>query len=76
MNQATRVIQKFGSVDRLAKALSQVDCPKDLSTIHRWRYADGLIPSFCLPYVVQAARLEGILLTSEDLDPRPNLKES
>lgn len=76
MNQATRIIQKFGNVDNLTQALEAVGYSKDPSSIYRWSYAkarngtSGIIPSFCLPYVITAARLEGILLTSEDLDPR------
>ena len=80
MTQAERIISKFGSVDNLAKALLQVHYPKDTSCIYRWRSIkssnsrSGLIPSFCLPYVIEAARYEGILLTSDDLDPRPTLR--
>lgn len=74
--QAERVINKFGNVDNLAKALSQVNYPKDVSSIYRWKLSKevngtaGLIPSHCLPHVIEAARLEGILLTAADLDPR------
>lgn len=77
MNQASRIISKFGGVDNLTKALAFSGYPKDPSSIYRWTYSktengtDGIIPSFVLPYVIDAARLEGILLTSEDLDPRP-----
>lgn len=78
--QAERIISKFGSVDKLAKALRQVNYPKDVSSIYRWNYSKdvngtaGLIPSHCMPYVIDAARMEGILLTAADLDPRENVK--
>ena len=79
MNQADRIISKFNGVDNLSKALELVGYPKDSSSIYRWSYPKakrgtaGIIPSFCLPYVIEAARLEGILLTSEDLDPRKKM---
>lgn len=74
--QAIRIINKFGNVHNLAKALEQIGHPKDVSSIYRWNMpkenngTDGLIPSSSLSYVLEAARLEGILITSEDLDPR------
>lgn len=75
-SQAQRVINKFGNVEKLAKALALVGHPKDVSSIYRWNLSketngtNGLIPSSSIPHVIEAARLEGILLTSEDLDPR------
>lgn len=74
-NQAERVIAKFGGVPHIHKALANVGCAKNKSTIHRWRYpvevggTGGIIPPRVWPYLVKAAHSEGIILTSEDLDP-------
>jgi hypothetical protein len=80
MTQSERIISKFGGVDNLSKALALAGYTKDRTSIYRWKYAkakngtEGIIPSFCIPYVIDAARLEGILLTADDLDPRPEIK--
>ena len=75
MTQIERIIYKFGSVENLRQALELSGLPKYSSSIYRWNLRKskmkGLIPATCLPYIIQAARMEGILLTSEDLDPRP-----
>jgi hypothetical protein len=76
--QAERVIAKFGGARKLCRALERLDATKhrDASCIFRWRYpkskggTDGLVPTAALADVVEAARLEGILLSSDDLDPR------
>lgn len=79
MTQTQRIILKFGSVQNLMKALAAAGYSKDPSSIYRWDLpkskngTSGMIPSSCLFYVIEAARLEGILLTSEDLDPRPSV---
>lgn len=76
LNQAERVIRKFGGAARLCLILKALGKPRALSTIYRWGYPDeagglgGLIPHTALPDVLAAARVEGIVLSSEDLDPR------
>lgn len=73
---AERVIQLFGNAYRLAEALERVGYKIAPVTVYRWNYPankkgrGGFIPPQAWPFVVKAARLEGILLTSFDLDPR------
>jgi hypothetical protein len=68
--QAGRVIKKFGNARRLAALLG---C--DPSTVYRWNHprkeggTDGLIPACAIPDVMRVARLEGIILTPEDMHP-------
>lgn len=75
-SQADRVITKFGGPRALRNAMASAGHPRDLVSIYRWRYpkpngTGGRIPSSAWPGIHAAARLEGIHLTSEDLDPRP-----
>lgn len=76
--QAERIIKKFGGARRLAEALKAIERPYHHTTIYKWTYpkevkgTGGIIPTAALPDVVMAARAAGILLSSEDLDPRPN----
>lgn len=71
--QAERVIAKFGSAYRLARLLN-----KDPAAVYRWTYpknrggTGGLVPASAMQHILRVARLEGVLLTPEDLDPRPN----
>jgi hypothetical protein len=70
LTQGERIVKKFGSVIRLAEL-----CGVGRSTVYGWmrptrnRFG-GVIPASMIPLVVRAAKLEGILLTAEDLDPR------
>lgn len=76
-SQAERVIECLGGVDHLAELLGMVGHPLVLSTIYRWTYpkerggSGGLIPGFLWPVIFQCARLEGIILGPQELDPRP-----
>jgi hypothetical protein len=74
--QATRIIQKFGSPYKLSEALKRVSqqAYRHPSVIYRWTYPKGLrngrggvIPTSALQDIMNAARLEGIILTPEDL---------
>lgn len=77
--QAQRVIAKFGGARQLAQALSRLELGKrrDAANVYRWTYpkskggTGGLIPSSAMADVLEAARLDGVLLTAEDIDPRP-----
>ena len=74
-SQADRVIQKFGGPAQLWRALVTAGYHRDLATIYRWRYSKphgtgGRIPSGAWDGIHAAARLEGIYLTAEDMDPR------
>jgi hypothetical protein len=71
--QAGRVIKRFGSAYRLAKITGL-----SFTTVYRWCYprsaggSDGVIPRTALPRVLAAATQNGIVLSAEDLDPRPS----
>lgn len=73
---AERVIQLFGNAYRLTEALRRVGYRISPVTVYRWNYPankkgrGGFIPPQAWPFVVKAARIEGILLTTFDLDPR------
>lgn len=78
-SQAQRVVDKFGSVLILFRALQVADpdnAPKHSSTVHRWLYprgknsgTGGVIPLSSISSVQKAARFEGIFLDEEDLFP-------
>ncbi len=75
-SQADRVIEKFGGVPRLLELLGKVGLKRNRSSVHRWRYSvedggtGGIIPSHDWRFVIKAAQIDGIILTSQDLDPR------
>lgn len=70
--QAERVIAKFGSAYRLAKLLN-----RNPSSVYRWTHpkarggTGGIIPAAAMRELLKIARVEGVLLTPADLDPRP-----
>jgi hypothetical protein len=75
--QAQRIVDKFGGPRNLSRALLHIGKKKDPSAIYKWIYEEaidhggGVIPGHAIHDVIQAARAEGIMLTPEDLDPRP-----
>lgn len=77
--QASRIIAKFGGARRLASILASIGKPRDPSSIYKWAYpkekdgTGGLIPTSAWPDIISAARYDGVVLTLEDLDPRPKL---
>jgi hypothetical protein len=74
--QSQRIIRKLGGVAHLLKLLEAIGRPKSKSSIYRWGYpkdkngCGGLIPTSAWPDILAAARLEGIIFTAEDMDPR------
>ena len=76
-SQAFRVISKFGGVTALQTALLQVGLELSRSAIFKWfnegrsRGNCGRIPAAMWEDILNAAQLEGVFLTSEDMDPRP-----
>lgn len=70
-NQAKRVIEKFGGEPVVARLLGLAP-----STVYRWTYpvskrgTGGVIPAKSLIELLRLARPLGVLITSEDLDPR------
>lgn len=78
-SQAERVIAKFGGPYKLARAvaaLGRADAKLNPATVYRWQYSKdkggtgGLIPTSSLHLVLEAARWDGIYLSTDDLDPR------
>lgn len=76
-SQAHRVIAKFGGVRDLCRSLAHVGTDvRDPSAVYRWTYpkpqgTGGLIPNPAIPGILRAARYEGVMLTDDDLRPRP-----
>lgn len=73
LSQASRIIAKFGGVKRTADLLEL-----NRSTVYRWAYGrgkndglDGFIPVKQLQKILEVAHREGIIITGDDLDPRP-----
>ncbi len=70
--QAERIADKFGGPTQLANALGLSP-----STVYRWNYpkskkgSDGIIPTSQLRRVLEAAAARGIVVTAEDLYPKP-----
>ena len=75
--QADRVIRRFGGVGRLTRALKFICKDKTRLAIQKWRWprhkggSGGIIPGCAIMDVIEAARVAGLVLTPEDLDPRP-----
>lgn len=61
---------------RLSLILNQIGRPRTYATVFRWDYprakggTGGFIPTKAWPDILLAARCDGIILTSEDFDPR------
>lgn len=74
--QAFRLLEKFGGARNLVRALARVGKHRNPSTIYRWVYpringgTGGIVPSDMWPSIILAARLEGILITPQDMDVR------
>lgn len=84
VSQAARVFAKFGGVPKLCRALETLAAhrrdagvKRNISAIYRWDLptakggTGGTIPRKALNDVLAAARLEGIVLTPDDLNPLP-----
>ncbi len=74
--QAERILRRFGGARRLAYILQTIGRPRNFSTIYKWTYpkerggTGGFIPYTSWNDILAAARAEGILISSEDMDPR------
>ncbi len=70
LTQAQRVVAKFGGARDLYRALLRLGDGRrrDPSNVYRWIYK-GVIPSSAIYDVMEAARIEGVMLTAEDLYP-------
>jgi hypothetical protein len=72
MTQSKRIIKKFGGARQLAQALCALPDKRShrhWSVVYRWSW-NGYIPTSVWPALLQAARLNGIYLTEEDMSPR------
>lgn len=78
VTQAERIFAKFGGASKLCKALAQLadkSAHRCVSAVYRWNMpkanggSNGLIPTSALADVLAAARLQGIVITPEDLFP-------
>ena len=80
--QAFRLLEKFGGARGLVRALARVGEYKNPSSVYRWLYpkeaggTGGLVPSKMWPAIMRASRIEGVLLTPEDMDPRAVHRET
>ena len=76
-SQAEKILAKFGGARRLSELFKAMGRPRNPATIYKWTYSregggtDGLIPSCAWADVLHAARLEGILIQPDDLNPAP-----
>lgn len=82
LTQAERIIHKFGGARELARLFAACGCPRDPATIYKWTYnsgpnrkdgTNGLIPTQAWPDLFRVARYSGVMITAEDMDPRPTL---
>lgn len=77
-NQAQAVINKFGGARALMDALKAAGYEINLATVYRWTYkrggksrgTGGWIPIAAWDAVLEAARLAGVVLDSNQFDPR------
>ena len=74
--QAERVIAKFGnpySLSRALKLLPDKSSHRNAQAIYKWTWpksrkgTDGFIPNSAMKAVMEAARMDGVLLTKDDL---------
>lgn len=72
-NQANRIMKKFGGPKALWSALRLVGRELSLVSVYRWKMpkeqggTGGLIPTSNLPFIIRAARVQGIIISETDL---------
>lgn len=85
MNQAERIITKFGGPARLSKILRQLPdsaMHRERLAIYRWMWSTerggrgGRIPHSAWPGILLAARQQGIYLSDVEISPRETPQES
>ena len=75
--QSERIIRKFGGVRRFKNSLKKFGVGVSIKGIYGWqrpiedRGQNGMIPIKYMVIILKMARLDGIYLSVEDLDPRP-----
>jgi hypothetical protein len=76
LTQAEAVFQKFGGPTRLYLALRELGRIYNRSSLYKWAYprskggTGGWVPTSAWADVLAAARLEGVFITSDEMDPR------
>lgn len=68
--QSHRIIRKFGGVRALAAIFRTIGIKRSEACLYKWNYRGGHIPAHAWKDIFIAARVAGVRLTSEDLDPR------
>ncbi len=74
--QADRIFYKFSGPRNLSKMLKAAGYGRNFSSVYRWSYpvskggTGGVVPSSAMYEIIHAARLAGIVLSLEDMDPR------
>lgn len=73
---AARIFKKFGNAYKLAAALERLAeqrgnpaITRCVTALYRWIYRGGRVPGCAQQDVMDAARLEGIVLTPADFYP-------
>lgn len=71
--QAHRIITKFGGPTRLHRLAKECGFAVSYQTLIGWNTGktQGYIPHWAWPMILECARLDGMVLVSEDFDPRP-----
>jgi len=77
LTQVERLAIKFGGYKALFEALKKAGHKINQVSVYRWNHpkskggGDGVVPKNAMTWIIKAARMEGMILTAEDLDPRP-----
>lgn len=71
--QALRLLTKFGGPTRLHRLARECGFSISYQTILGWKTGKtgGYIPHYAWPMILECARIDGLVLVSEDFDPRP-----
>lgn len=84
MNQAQRLVEKFGGPARLSALLKTLPDPamhRERLAIYRWMWSrerggrGGRIPQSVWPGLLQIARQHGLYLSDADISPRETRHE-
>ena len=70
--QSHRIFRKFGGVQALARIMAELGIKRGVTCFYKWNYRGGHIPAHAWKDIFKAAKYAGVMITSEDLDPREN----
>ncbi len=74
--QSRVIFEKFGGVVPLYTLLKALGRPYNKATLYKWTYprtkggTGGWVPTHAWPDILAAARMDGVFITSEEMDPR------